>query len=157
MKKLSILLLFCLPLVSGAQEVTKTISKFVVNQIGGEFQQITTEKGQVIHLLFLTYRNAEYEYVYDHSSIMIQDSAQLACLIADLDSALSVMDKKLSERVGNTYTWSKSMYSITLYDFAMFDVYIYDKGKKYTTLNKKQLQKLIEHLRKIQFPATPEE
>ena len=132
-----------------AQSIQETLSRCDVNQITAEHIK-SIRDGDTLYFVYLSFRNDEYTHIHDPAKIYIWDESDFEQFVADLDSALAKFEVKLKERVGKTFSWDEDAYKIRMYDFALFKVYLYEGGTtKYTTLNKKQLKKLITWLKTI--------
>jgi len=98
--------------------------------------------------VILSFKNAKYSYISDWSSIvflMEYHKYDLKDFVDDLKQAEKEMDIKQS------IEWERDLYTLHIYDFNKGKLYIQEPKKRsagYTTINKKQVGKLIEWLDK---------
>ena len=144
MKKSIIFFLFYAIALSGLAQV-KTVS-LLQAEIGPLFCKyylsIDIEKKDTAKYVFIGFQNKEYSAIVDTKSVFFtvtENFAELLEFNQTLKTALPEMGNKSS------ISWVKSYYSVYLHDFNT-SLYLKEPdsaGDGYTTLTKKQVEKLI--------------
>lgn len=149
MKKL-LLLLFISTLIVGidAQSKKLDLSSIKIGSIEGKYTKVVDiEKNDTSYYLYLGFQNEKYKAIVDIKSLFFTNQDDLIEFIKDLKLAMSEMENKVS------MNWDRKLYRLDLYDFTNY-LYISESSSKsngYTSLNKKNLNKLILWLETIQF------
>lgn len=136
------LLILCM--ATTAQKKTITV---VEDKIGG----ITCSVQSTINLLskdtttsvVLTFQNAKYSSITDIGVILFMEPD--AYTIKDFIDDLKMAEKEMEEK--QSIEWERDLYTLNIYDFNKGKLYVETSSKhvrKYTTINKKQVAKLIE-------------
>lgn len=150
MKKLLLksLLAILLAVSMNAQKKTIDVSLIKIGQISGKYSKvIDLEKNDTLSYVYLGFQNFKYKSISDIRSVFFPKQEDLKSFIEDLKTALPEIGSK------QNIDWKRQLYSISVFDFSN-NLYLFErpsKGDGYTTLNKKELEKLIEWLDSIQI------
>ncbi len=150
MKKIILFLVMSLAFsVSGnAQKKRVTILESKIGLLNTNYSKtIDLETKTTLYYLYIGFQNQKYTSITDLKYVFITNDADLKDLIKDLKMAMPEMENK------QTIEWTKDLYKLTLYDFSD-KLYFYEspkKGSGYTTISKKEVEKLILWLESIQF------
>jgi hypothetical protein len=100
---------------------------------------IDMDKADTTRYIYMSFQNMKYNSITDLHSIFIvaSDTLVRAEFISDLKKALPEMEIKQS------ISWSRSKYTLNLYDFAKGSLYCSSSKGGYTTLKSEQVEKLI--------------
>ena len=110
---------------------TETISEGKFGLLSGELMKITSGD-DVTYYLYFHFQNKKYSHITDIGSIMFGSKEEVDKFVKDFQYLLPKMGSNSSIRQGH----------LQYYDFAKKSIYVND-GKKYTTINAKNAQKLI--------------
>lgn len=150
MKKLllkSLLAILC-TISMNAQKKTMDVSSIKIGQISAKYSKvIDLEKKDTISYVYLGFQNFKYRTLSDIRSVFFPKQEDLKSFVEDLKTALPEMGSK------QNIDWKRQLYSISVFDFSN-NLYLFErpsKGDGYTTLSKKELEKLIEWLDSIQI------
>lgn len=150
MKKLllkSLLAILC-TISMNAQKKTMDVSSIKIGQISAKYSKvIDLEKKDTISYVYLGFQNFKYRTLSDIRSVFFPKQEDLKSFVEDLKTALPEMGSK------QNIDWKRQLYSISVFDFSN-NLYLSErpsKGDEYTTLSKKELEKLIEWLDTIQI------
>lgn len=150
MKKIILLSIFLLAFsVSGnAQQKRVTILESKIGLLSPMYgKTIDLDSNTTNYYLYIGFQNQKYSSITDLKSVFITNDADLKVLIKDLKMALIEMETK------QNIEWTKDKYKLSLYDFSN-KLYFSEspkKGSGYTTISKKEVEKLIIWLESIQF------
>ena len=150
MKSNYLLTIFILLITFNLNAQTKriTISEQQIGSISSKYiKSINTETKDSLYLVYLGFQNEKYKTITDIKSISLSNKGEKDELVEDLKTASIEVENKVE------MNWNRNNYQILLFDFTN-QVYIYGnpkKGSGYTTLNKKETEKLIEWLESIDF------
>lgn len=134
--------------------ISTTAQKKTIKVSEDKIGSLTCNKYQVIDMLakdtttdiYISFKNAKYSYITDIAGIFffITDIYDIKDFIDDLKLAEKEMDTKQS------IEWKRDKYTIYLYDFNPGKLYIEEPKRNggYTTINKKQVGKLVEWMEK---------
>jgi hypothetical protein len=149
MKKLLLMAILLISVASFGQVKRENIIDERIGEISFSYKKITDlEKSEITYLVYLGFQNQKYSSISDIKSIGFFEKDNLANFIKDLKSAHEQMllDEKIS------IDWRKERYNLKLYDFSKALYLESTRGTGgYTTLNLKNLEKLLEYLSKIDF------
>jgi hypothetical protein len=131
-----------------AQKKTMDVSSIKIGQISAKYSKvIDLEKKDTISYVYLGFQNFKYRTLSDIRSVFFPKQEDLKSFVEDLKTALPEMGSK------QNIDWKRQLYSISVFDFSN-NLYLFErpsKGDGYTTLSKKELEKLIEWLDSIQI------
>jgi len=133
-KALSILFLLS-SIINYSQTIEK--KKLFKSQYDFEIVQRISEKDTIIYFA-LPFQNAKYKQITDLGLILIEKKSDLK-LLAEKLNEFSLKEK------GVSIDYVNPLFTISLYDFTDI-VYLYDKNKKYKTMNKKLASKLADEI-----------
>jgi len=151
MKNVLLLMLILISLYGNSQIKRERLSKIFIGKTECEFIK-KTEGGDISTYALIKFQNMKYQSVSDIAIIILSDSFEVKTLINDLDSALSFVQKrteKLIER-GSTMTYESKYYQLYISE-SFRGVYLSDKERRLTQLNRKQIGDLIEWLKSLKF------
>lgn len=146
--KALISLLF-LPFMVFSQTVSETLSSAKISGITAEMVKSSDPSRDDMYFVFLSFRNEKYTTISDLCVIGLSDSSELAQIISDLEYCVEFLD---SGNNGKSVSLKHSKYMLQIYDFSR-ELYIHDPtGRKYISIEKRWIEKLIEYLKSLEFP-----
>ena len=142
--------LFCLICnASIAQTKRENLLSKEIGTISLEYIKSTNIENSVVrYMIYLGFQNAKYKTITDIKSVAFNDTTNFNKFKTDLLNAYKLLDK--GEKI--EMSWDNLHYKLNLYDFSK-NIYITEpKGTGgYTSLSKKQLEKLLENLSVIDY------
>ena len=113
---------------------------------------IDLDKGDTAKFIYMGFQNEKYSAISDRKSILLpvkENNEDIASFLKDLKIAAGEMEKK------QNITWDRSLYSLYIYDFSkkLYLAEKKDRGDGYTTLSKKEVDKLILWFENLGFKA----
>lgn len=135
MKKVLFVLFLFFSALCYSQTIEK--KKLFKSQYDFEIVQRISEKDTIIYFA-LPFQNEKYKQITDLGLILIEKKSDLKLLAEKL--------KEFSQKEkGVSIDYVNPLFTISLYDFTDI-IYLYDKNKKYKTINKKLASKIADEI-----------